>query len=1015
MPGIRVLTGCAILLSVAGSAAAATACTSTRIGILPETRDLIGVLGQPLTLRLRILDNCGGLVIAGPGTSVRANAGRTGPGVPLMFAGSIWQGTVIPETNTLIVTAVVAAPNARFIADQVILPVRLLSPGIELLEPAAGPVFGGNPVIFAGSPVTFKVKVTNQAGLPYEPPNPAVEARIADRVFPLQHIGSGVWTGTFALDLTLNTEQRVVFQASSFTLQATFMVLAPAALAVSRSGIETQVSAGAQSPQVIPISVTSGNTSVPVSVSVTSDTGGAWLLASLDRTSTPATLSVNLDPGKLSPGLYSGTVEVASARSNPRSLAIGVRLEVRSVAASEISVDTAVINASAAAGAEPVNSLINVLNKGEAQITFTASAESPWLSVAPQSGTVTSTRPAAVVVTLDPKALASDTYRSAIVITSANGQQTRVPVNFAVGAAKPVLVLSQTALAFTAVSKGGDPLPDAIAILNAGSSVLTWRAEVETRSGEEGWLRVSQNEGRVVRPFLDTSAITVSVRADKLPEGEYTGLIRISSPDADNSPQTVTVTVQVLPPGSDPGPQIRPSAVVLISAGGANPPAQTVSIASPGREEKDVRTQQLTRDPKPWFTHFLSSREIPVQAPATLTVQPDFAGLSSGIRFGSITLLLERTVRNIAVLSVVAPAGASTPKNERSQSGCTPQTMKVQLTSPVADGQQILTLATGRPASFAVRIVTNCGDLQPGRSTAVRFRVSGETADNMDHVGGGMWTKSWQAKGRGRVIVSVRAVTPTSPTSFVADGADVEVALSGATSAPLVDPGGVKHGASFQQDVPVAPGELISVFGDKLASRRESAPGVPLPTRLADAEVLLGGRSLPIVFASERQMNVQIPHDVPLNSRQQLVLQRADASSSSETLLVVPAQPAVFTKDQSGSGEGVIVHGVSNALVSADSPAAPGETVVIYCTGLGAVTPAVPAGQASPVAARTVVPVSVTIGGRSAEVAYAGVTPGSVGLYQVNAIVPEGIAPGAAVVTVSAAGAQSPEVTMAVR
>jgi uncharacterized protein (TIGR03437 family) len=109
---------------------------------------------------------------------------------------------------------------------------------------------------------------------------------------------------------------------------------------------------------------------------------------------------------------------------------------------------------------------------------------------------------------------------------------------------------------------------------------------------------------------------------------------------------------------------------------------------------------------------------------------------------------------------------------------------------------------------------------------------------------------------------------------------------------------------------------------------------------------------------------------------------------------------------------------VNNTLAAPGAPAAIGETVVIYCSGLGQVTPAVGAGTAAPGSplARIVNPITLLIGGQSATVDFAGLTPGYSGLYQVNAIVPPGIASGDAVeVIIQIAGQSSPPVTMAIR
>jgi uncharacterized protein (TIGR03437 family) len=99
--------------------------------------------------------------------------------------------------------------------------------------------------------------------------------------------------------------------------------------------------------------------------------------------------------------------------------------------------------------------------------------------------------------------------------------------------------------------------------------------------------------------------------------------------------------------------------------------------------------------------------------------------------------------------------------------------------------------------------------------------------------------------------------------------------------------------------------------------------------------------------------------------------------------------PGIFTLTSKGTGEdGVIVHGVGNGLISSTSPAHAGEIVVIYATGLGAVNTPVASGSAASGGDPTTATVTVTIGGQNAPVQYAGLTPGDVGLYQINVIVP---------------------------
>ena len=104
--------------------------------------------------------------------------------------------------------------------------------------------------------------------------------------------------------------------------------------------------------------------------------------------------------------------------------------------------------------------------------------------------------------------------------------------------------------------------------------------------------------------------------------------------------------------------------------------------------------------------------------------------------------------------------------------------------------------------------------------------------------------------------------------------------------------------------------------------------------------------------------------------------------------------------------------------VDATHPISAGDAIVIYCAGLGPVNPPVVAGSAAPSSdpAITTNPVTVTIGGKPAQVFFSGLVGGLAGEYQVNAHVPEGITPGNTVpLVISVAGFNSAPVTVAVK
>jgi uncharacterized protein (TIGR03437 family) len=161
-----------------------------------------------------------------------------------------------------------------------------------------------------------------------------------------------------------------------------------------------------------------------------------------------------------------------------------------------------------------------------------------------------------------------------------------------------------------------------------------------------------------------------------------------------------------------------------------------------------------------------------------------------------------------------------------------------------------------------------------------------------------------------------------------------------------------------------------------------------------------------------------VPYQIAPGITYQLIAQRGTRLSLPQDVSVAAVEPAVFTTDASVNGQGHIYINVNAAQVRADSaqPAKAGDVLTIYCEGLGAVVPAIDAGVAVNGLIKTVNPVGVTIGGVPSTVLFSGLTPGFTGLYQVNVIVPAGVAPGSAVpVVVSEASVSSPPVTIAVQ
>jgi len=197
----------------------------------------------------------------------------------------------------------------------------------------------------------------------------------------------------------------------------------------------------------------------------------------------------------------------------------------------------------------------------------------------------------------------------------------------------------------------------------------------------------------------------------------------------------------------------------------------------------------------------------------------------------------------------------------------------------------------------------------------------------------------------------------------------------------------------------LAPGTLVSVFGTGLASDSISASDAPLPTLLGGASLDIsdGVQTLqaPLFYVSPTQINAQIPYEIA-GSRAEARVRNASGTSTAVSLTILPQAPRLFTTNGTGEGFALLLH-ADNSLVSTGSPARVGEVLNLYLIGLGAVTPPIasgaPAGGGSKGGPLSLVAGSVTVklDDREAPVLYAGLSPSSVGLYQVQFQVPTGV------------------------
>jgi uncharacterized protein (TIGR03437 family) len=218
------------------------------------------------------------------------------------------------------------------------------------------------------------------------------------------------------------------------------------------------------------------------------------------------------------------------------------------------------------------------------------------------------------------------------------------------------------------------------------------------------------------------------------------------------------------------------------------------------------------------------------------------------------------------------------------------------------------------------------------------------------------------------------------------------------TSTVWISPVGITNAANYTPITNAyAPGELVSLYGNFGVSA-QGATELPIPTTLGGVQVLVNGTAAPVLYVSPGQISAWIPYEVSGDSFATFQVLVNNSQSNDVTVYVDGSSPGIYTIPDNGISAGAILH-ANYTLVDDNSPATPGETVLLYMNGLGTVTPSVADGAAAPSN-----PLSYTDEFNNgdilvylddgtdppaeANVLFAGLAPGFAGLYQVNFTLP---------------------------
>jgi len=518
---------------------------------------------------------------------------------------------------------------------------------------------------------------------------------------------------------------------------------------------------------------------------------------------------------------------------------------------------------------------------------------------------------------------------------------------------------------------GAVPAPATVR-LGTNEHPYDWTSTVATSGAGGNWLSVTPTQGSFGGNFQST---LLRINGAALPNGNYAGTIRINAPGTDNTPQVIEVTLTVSGSGqAAPTFAITPGALEYEATRGSGRSAsRTIQVFNAGGGTLNWSAATVTDNGGGW-----------------LSVNP-----ASGVNTGNPIVTASPGTLSIGLYTGRLTFNAAGASNSPS----IPVTFRVREPLPpaivVTAFGLTFTASAGGPAPAPQQVVVTNG----GEGT-LAWRVAASTFN------GGPWLVATPSGGEGvgavTASVDVAGLQPgtyTGRLAFTADGATnspthVSVTLGIGRGQPVFTRTGVVNAATFQP-TPLAPGEILSIFGSRLGPRDGVAftlePGARrLPETLAGTRVTFDGVAAPLFYVSDQQINLQVPFEVAIRNATRMVVAVEGLDPGEMLLEVNEAVPGIFTID----GSRAAALNQDSTLNGPDNPAAAGSVVQLFLTGQGLLDLVVRTGELAPTSAPFPAPrldTAVTIDSLNARVLFAGLAPRFVGLLQVNAEVPRGV------------------------
>ena len=243
-------------------------------------------------------------------------------------------------------------------------------------------------------------------------------------------------------------------------------------------------------------------------------------------------------------------------------------------------------------------------------------------------------------------------------------------------------------------------------------------------------------------------------------------------------------------------------------------------------------------------------------------------------------------------------------------------------------------------------------------------------------------------------------ISTTLPQAVSIDAFDNLLIAEGSNRVAFHYPGLTALSAAHYLRRRISPGMVAAMYplGIRFGEETVTAPGYPLPTDLADLQLLVDEIPAPLYFVSPAQINFYVPMRLEAGTQATLIVQRKSNGQilSSGVLDVGTATPSFFTTTQNGQGQ-IAALNEDNTVNTNTNGIERGKVIQLYATGQGFVENAPPDGTPPTGVVPTRDLPRVIIGSgfvADSDIQYSGLAPGLVGVWQINVKVPMTVPPG---------------------